>query len=132
MALLALLLAGLTWHQTDVWASEAALWTRAHSVAPTTPRPLIGLAWVSLRAGRLEEAERWLDQATAVSARQTPPERVLTLDSVDTTRAVMWMRRGKLVQAARLMAHAPEHSERWALCQQYRRVCALADSPSLP
>lgn len=122
-------LALLTWHQAGAWASDEALWTRAHQVAPTAPRPALGLAWVQIRAGRLDEAERWLDRAAHFAQAQSPRERAWALDSVDATRAQIWMRQGKLREAARLMAAGTSPSERWAVCQHFRSVCALAASP---
>lgn len=129
MGLLALVLAGLTHAQTRTWTSDRALWTRAHAVAPGAPRPWLGMAWVAMRDGSLVEADAWLDQATALAARQPPMERDWALDAADTMRAWIRLRQGRLTEAAGLIAGAPTSTERWYLCQQVASVCALASSP---
>lgn len=128
---LALALALLTYGQTGVWRSERALWSRAHQVAPLLPRPLIGLAWAQFDAGDLGGAERTLQDAWPLTDRQAPSERDWSRDAIDATQALIWLRQGRLYDAAGLMAAGPKFSERWKLCQHFAAICALA-SPSSP
>ena len=73
----ALLVAGcavLTAQRLPAWRSDDALWFDAYLASPTLPRPLINLASVALREGRLADAARWMGRAEA-SDRLTATER---------------------------------------------------------
>jgi len=68
-ALIGALLVGacavLTVQRLPVWRSDDALWLDAHQASPTLPRPLINVAAVALREGRIADAARWMGRAEA-------------------------------------------------------------------
>lgn len=120
-------LALLTFIHTGPWASEEAVWRRARLTAPQNPTPLIGIAHVQFQRQRYEVAGWYLEAALEQPTRHGT-DREWRDDAVEATRARIFLATGRLHEAARLMAAGPLHSDRWALCQHYTTVCALAAS----
>ena len=120
-------LALLTFLQTGHWVSDEAVWRRAQTMAPESSLPLLGLAHVYLQHRRYEVAGWYLDDALRQPTRHDI-DRQWRDDAVGATRARIYLATGRLLEAARLMAAGPPNSDRWALCQHYSTVCALAAS----
>jgi tetratricopeptide (TPR) repeat protein len=58
--------AGLTWRQTTVWRSDAALWEHAHALYPRSPVALYQLGAELERQGRTGEAREKLERGFAL------------------------------------------------------------------
>lgn len=76
-ALLLVACAGLTASRLPVWRSDEALWLEAHRRSPTLPRPLLNLAAVAVREGRIADAEAWWHRAEASGRMTTEEQRLL-------------------------------------------------------
>lgn len=126
-AALAVGLALLTLFQTRFFVSEEALWTRAQQMAPQSPTPLMGLAAVYVEHRQYVRAGWYLDAAREQPT-HTATERAWVQDIEGALRARIYLATGQLTAAAHLLAEGPPNSERWALCQHYVSVCALAAS----
>jgi hypothetical protein len=118
-------LACLTFLGTGTWRSPEAVWTQAASIAPQAPRPWMNLAGVHLQHGDLQGALWLLEDADALSRDQPPMERAWAEDWIAATRAVIYLRQGRLLAARDLIAHAPPFSAREEICQQFLTVCHL-------
>lgn len=120
-------LALLSLSQTAHLASESAVWAQAQRIAPTVPDAWIHGAMAALDRGEFGLASIWLREARDRVPQQSPREHAWATDAIDATQAVIYMREGRLRDAAQLMAGAPIQTARGELCTHFRSVCALAD-----
>ncbi len=54
--------AGLTWHEMGYWDCERTLWSRAHEIAPSEPKPQLQLAFIYRNDGDVPKALAMLDE----------------------------------------------------------------------
>ena len=122
-----MVLALLSLSQTAHLSSESAVWAQAQRIAPTLPDPWIHGAMDAVERGDRSQAAAWLLTARSRVAGQSAAEQSWARDAIDATQAVIYMREGRLREAANLIAGAPDQTARGQLCLHFRSVCALAD-----